>query len=120
MVKRYTIRTLLVFILLGLLVFPSHYISKQNAKEIVGDTLKYFRLTKTRIEIEPLKRNRLVWMFKFSCPGSFDEDFYIYTTLLGDVALTNPPDLKNRLRKFEELETHPYSRAQGETKGRPR
>jgi hypothetical protein len=49
-------------------------------------------------------------MFKFSCPGSFDEDFYIYTTLLGDVTVTNPPDLENRLRKFEKLETHPYSR----------
>lgn len=108
--KRYIVPILLVPILLGFLVFSSHNISKKNAEEIVGDTLKYFRLTKTRIIIEPLKKNRLVWMFKFSCPEAYEEDFYIYTTLLGDVAYTNPPDLKNKLRRFEKLEHHPYSR----------
>jgi hypothetical protein len=96
--KRYIIWILFVFILLGGLSLASFYASKLSAEKLVGDSLANFPLTKTMIAIEPFKRNQLVWLFKFSHPGSFDEDFYIYTTLWGNIALTNPKDLKERLK----------------------
>ena len=98
---------LLAIILLGAL---SYYSSKQNAKELVGATLDYCRLTKTEITVDPFEKKRIVWGFKFSRPGSFDEEFYIYTSLWGRVVITIPRDLEARLRKLEKMETYPYSK----------
>jgi len=96
--------------LLGILLFYSYYSSRQSAKELVGASLDYVQLTETRITIEPFEKNQIVWVFKFSHPGSFDEEFFIYTTLWGRVALTNPRDIENRLRRFEKLEVYPYTK----------
>lgn len=49
-------------------------------------------------------------MFRFSYPDSFDEEFEIYTTVFGNIEITNPKDLEQQLRKFEKIKPHPYSR----------
>ncbi len=91
----------------GVLSFYSYYSSKQAANELVGKSIDYFELTETRIAIEPFEK-KLVWSFKFSRPKSTDEGFTIYTALWGSVALTNPSDLENRLRRLEKLGVSPY------------
>jgi hypothetical protein len=108
LVMRYITWVFIAVILLVVSLFCSYYSSKQSAKELVGDSLAYCQLTQTKITIEPFEKNQIVWVFKFSRPGSYDEEFYIYTTLLGSVVATNPKDLENRLRKFEKLEVYPY------------
>jgi hypothetical protein len=77
---------------------------------MVGDNMKYVYLNKVRITIDPFEGKKIVWLFKYSVPNTFDEDFYIYTTLFGDIERTNPIDLEDRLRRFEKLDIHPYSK----------
>ncbi|MFZ2630614.1 MAG: hypothetical protein WA081_03505 [Desulfosalsimonadaceae bacterium] len=49
-------------------------------------------------------------MFRFSHPEIFDVEFVIYTTFFGNIEITNPKDIESRLRKYENLPIHPYSR----------
>lgn len=110
MIKSYIFRILFVFILFVLLTYSSYYRSKLAAEELVGDTIEYFQLSQTKITIEPLERNQIVWSFKFSYldTHTFDEEFYIYTSLWGSVVTTNPKNLENMIRESEKLEIHPY------------
>ena len=86
----------------------------------MGETLKYFPLSKSGLVIEPYEKKQIVWEFKFSLPDAFDEDFFIYTSLLGDILVTNPKDIVERLRGLEELDPHPYSKEGLEQKRRPK
>lgn len=101
---------LVVFLLGGLLLFASYYKSKSTALELVGETLHYFPLSRARVILESAEENKILWMFKFSFPDSYDEDLYVYTTLFGDLNSTTPKGLGDMLRCFERQEYHPYSK----------
>ena len=101
---------LLLFSLLGLFTYSSYVYSKRTAVNLIGDTVQYFPLAQARITVEPYERNRIVWLYKFSFPNSFDEDLYVYTNLWGTIAVTIPRNLENILRASEKLELHPYSK----------
>jgi hypothetical protein len=92
------------------LLLTSFIVSKETAFKMVGDNMKYVYLNKVSITIDPFEGKKIVWLFKYSVPNTFDEDFYIYTTLFGDIERTNPRDLEDRLRRFEKLDIHPYSK----------
>jgi len=106
------IRFLILFIsFLGLLSYFSYYFSKRTAEQFVGKTLQYFPLSRTKLLPFSYGTNDLVWWFTFSDedPHTFDNEFEVYTTVLGKIVRTNPTDLGRRLRNFEQLEVHPYS-----------
>ena len=105
---RYGVMVFIVLIVVGLLCF-SYSSSKRTAEKLVGPSLQYFALTKARIELGPFQKNNIVWFFQFSHPSIMDAEFEIYTSLFGDLVLTNPKDLKNRLTANEKLEVNPYS-----------
>ncbi len=107
---RYIVKILLAVLLFGGLLFASYYKSKSTALELVGNTLEYFPLSKTRITLESPDGNNVLWMFKFSFPDSYDEDLYVYTNLLGGPYQTKPKHLESMLRCFEKQELHPYSK----------
>lgn len=108
---RYIVKILLPVLLLGVLLFASYYKSRSTALELVGNTLKYFPLSKTKIVFESSEGNNILWMFKFSFPDSYDEDIYVYTTIFGNLENTTPKGLQELLRCFEKLEEHPYSKS---------
>lgn len=101
--------TLIVSAVFGILLLSSYYKSKRSADKLVGKSLDYFELTHVRITSEPFVR-KPAWELNYSHPGSFDDEFWIYTSLLGNVISTNPRDLAIRLREFEKLEIYPYSK----------
>ncbi|WP_321530700.1 hypothetical protein [uncultured Desulfuromonas sp.] len=76
----------------------------------MGETLQYFSLSQVRITLVPFHRKYPVWMFRFSFPDSFDEKFEIYTSIFGNIEMTNPRDIEHRLREFEKIVPHPYSK----------
>ncbi len=101
-VRQKLVLTLFVFILIALLSLCSFYRSKLTAEALVGDTIKDYPLSRSVITILAIEEKRqIVWDFKFSFPGSFDEEFYIYTTLWGKIVATNPRKLETMLRKLE-------------------
>jgi len=102
---------ILFLLLLGILSFSSYFLSKRAAEQFVGETLQYFPLSRAVLLPPPISRNGLVWWFTFSDtdPHTFDDGFEIYTNVLGEVVRTNPTDIWNRLREWENLEVHPYS-----------
>ena len=107
-VGRYKALVFIVFIVAGLLCF-SYSSSKKTAEKLVGPSLQYFVLTKARIVLQPINRKSIVWVFEFSHPSIMDAGFEIYTSLFGNLILTNPVDLKARLIANEKLKVHPYS-----------
>jgi len=96
-------------IILGALTYISYIYSKQAAIELVGKTIQYLPLKTVKLTKAPFDRKYPVWRFKFSCIGAFDEEFEIYTTVQGNIEVTNPRNLQSLLRKFENMEVHPYS-----------
>ena len=101
--KRNIVRIIFLFSLIALLSFGSFYRSKYTALELVGETIKDYPLSRAKITILLGDKIMVVWDFKFSLPGSFDEEFYVYTSLWGSIYETNPRDLESRLRKEEKL-----------------
>jgi hypothetical protein len=110
--KRNTIlkAVIIISLIFITLLYSSYRLSRSAADQLVGETLNYFTGCDAILALEPLKRDRIVWVFKYySSPFVFTDEFYIYTTLNGKIATTNPKDLKNRLRNLEKLRPHPYS-----------
>lgn len=99
-----------IVIIAGALAYSSYLYSKKAAIELVGETIQYFPITTAKITIAPFHRKYPVWMFSFSHADIFDAEFEIYTTVFGNIEITNPKNIEHRLREIEKLPIHPYSR----------
>jgi hypothetical protein len=99
-----------ICVLLSLFCAFSYYKSKSSAVTLVGDTLRYFPLSRSSIAIEPSEGKSIVWEFMFSFPNSYDEDLYVYTNMFGSIKSTKPKRLEYLLRCYEKQELHPYSK----------
>lgn len=78
---------------------------------MVGSSIQYFPLSKTMLTLTSLNgRMKPAWMFRFSYPYSFDEEFEIFTNVFGNIEKIYPSkDIESYLRKLEKLKIHPYS-----------
>jgi len=94
---------------IGILVFYSYWSSKISTEKIVGKSLDYVLIESVEITVEPFER-KLSWLFHYTNPYTFDDGFWIYTTIFGSIISTNPIDLEVRLRKMEKLEIYPYQK----------
>lgn len=101
-IKSTMVRILVGIILIALfLCASSYYKSKLSATVLVGETLKTYPLSHAWLTTNPFNDTQITWAFKFSLPGSYDEEFYIYTTLWGTIVVTNPIDLGKRLMELQ-------------------
>lgn len=93
------------------LMFYSYLNAKETAQAFVGPVnLKYFPLSKVKIGGDPMIGDYApVWVVEFSHRKIFDADIEVYISLLGEIVLTNPADLEEKLREAEKLDVHPYS-----------
>ena len=101
---------LLLCLMIVAVTWSSYANSKRTVDTIVGSSLQYFKLSKARLVLDPTRRKNVVWLFQYSHPTIFDADFEIYTSLLGDLYMTNPTDLYDRLRANEKKAVHPYAK----------
>jgi hypothetical protein len=112
-VKTIKVISLIMFFLFlsGALSFTSYKLSKRNAEQFVGTTLQHYPLSHAIITYSPFGRGNFVWRLTFSNPDPhvFDDEFDIYTTFLGKLAITNPRDLGVRLTELENSESQSNS-----------
>ncbi len=101
---------LVLCLICGGLIWNSYSNSKQTADTIVGSSLQYFELSKTRLVFDPKRKKGVVWRFQYSHPTILDANFDIYTSPFGALYITNPTDLYDRLRANEEMAVHPYAK----------
>jgi hypothetical protein len=106
-INRYKIILLVAIIIAGILYF-SYSKSMKTAKTLVGSSLEYFQLTKAKFSLDPVHKKSIGWAFEFSNPDAFDAGFEIYTSMFGQIVITNPTDLNDRLRGYEKLNIYPY------------
>jgi len=99
----------LLCLLIAGVIWRSYSSSKNTADIVVGSSSQYFELSKARLVFDPTRRKVVVWYFQYSHPTVFDADFEIYTTLFGDLYMTNPTNLYDRLRANEKKVKHPYA-----------
>ena len=91
-------------------IWGSYSNSKKTADIVVGTSLQYFELSKARLVFDPTRRKTVVWLYQYSHPTIFDADFEIYITLFGNLYMTNPTNLYDRLRANEIKSKHPYAK----------
>lgn len=99
----------LVFCLFVVL-WVSYFNAKETAQTFVGPVVMkvypldrvmiYFDVEAITNEITGIEASPLL-CFTFSHPTSFDDEFQVYTSMLGEIIMTNPTGLNERLRTFE-------------------
>lgn len=102
---------LFALLLFGVLSFASYLVSKRNAEKFVGKTLEDYQLESAILALAPFDRKDITWRLSFSDldPNSYDNGFIIYTTILGQLVITNPSDLGERLSNLEMTGIQPDS-----------
>ena len=106
----------LILILVSLTLLSYHH-AKRTAEQLVGESLQYFPLSYSMITLLPQTGIKPLWMFRFSYPYAFDEEFEIFTSLTGSIEATYPRrDIEKYLRKIEKYKIHPYSKEAAEIK----
>jgi len=100
-IKNIKVQVLFTLTLITLLLFIGSYNkSKQNAISFVGETLETYPLSHSELTVIYYPEAQIAWMFKFSLPDAYDEDFYIYTSLWGTIIKTTPAHLEELLKKL--------------------
>jgi len=107
--SRYKIAITTILVVIGMVCF-SYLNARKTAEALVGPSMKYFQFSNTKLRINPIHKKSIVWVFEFSNPGIMDAEFEVYVSVLGKLVITNPKDLEDRIRNYEKLDVHPYSR----------
>jgi len=93
--------TMAMIVTTGMLLFFSYSISKHEALKLVGSSINYFPKLEVKITSSQSHYVYPSWIFSFSHRRILDAGFDIQVNFIGEIVHTNPDDLKQRLREFE-------------------